>query len=96
MRWLRIGRRCGAGINAKLAAGWFAPGAEFYAKRARADEPKPETATEKLARLRAKQASLGGMGHFGRVGADYASKSNTTAPAKGIQRYQQMMKDGRT
>ena len=70
--------------------------AEQEAKRARADEPKPETATEKLARLRAKQASLGGMGHFGRVGADYASKSNTTAPAKGIQRYQQMMKDGRT
>uniref|UniRef100_A0A7S0ENM9 Uncharacterized protein n=1 Tax=Phaeocystis antarctica TaxID=33657 RepID=A0A7S0ENM9_9EUKA len=71
--------------------------AEQEAKRARADEPKPETATEKLARLRAKQASLGGMGHFGRVGADYASKSDgSAAPAKGIQRYQQMMKDGRT
>ena len=39
--------------------------------------------------------TLGGTGHFGRVGADYAGSSNSTAPAKGIQRYQQMMKDGR-
>ena len=71
---------------------------ELQAKRARTDAPpapKAETAAEKLARLRAKQASLGGTGHFGRVGADYAGSSNSTAPAKGIQRYQQMMKDGR-
>jgi len=33
---------------------------------------------------------------LGRVGADYASKSNSTAPAKGIQSYQQFMKEGRT
>ena len=60
-----------------------------------APRPKAETAAEKLARLRAKQ--LGGLGHLtGRIGGDYTGGSSSmSAPAKGIQRYQQLMKDGR-
>ena len=57
---------------------------------------KAETAAEKLARLRAKQAALSGAGHLGgRVGGDYLGSSGSSmAPARSIQRYQ-LMKDGR-
>jgi len=69
-------------------------------KRARPDpapvqEPgKTETAAEKLARLRAKQAARTGAVGFGTIGGDYAG-GTSTAPAKGLQRYQQMVREGR-
>lgn len=52
---------------------------------------KVETAAEKLARLRAKQQA----GMFGgRIGGDYVGATSSD-PAKGIQRYQQLVRDGR-
>uniref|UniRef100_A0A7S0L3S2 Pre-mRNA-splicing factor 38 n=1 Tax=Coccolithus braarudii TaxID=221442 RepID=A0A7S0L3S2_9EUKA len=64
---------------------------------ARSEPPKEETAAEKLARLKAKQAARqGGVGlSGGRIGGDYASTGNMLQPAKGIARYQQLMKDNR-
>lgn len=57
--------------------------------------PKVETAAEKLARLRAKQAlKNGGVGFLGSIGGDYAGNVSA-APAKGLQRYQQMVREGR-
>ena len=58
--------------------------------------PKVESAAEKLARLRAKQAALAGNNYLtgGKVGGDYASGSSAGA-AKGLARYQQLVKDAR-
>jgi len=56
-------------------------------------EAKPESASEKLAKLRAKQAQAGGL-FGGRIGSDYAGSSSAN-PALGIARYQQLMKDNR-
>ena len=53
---------------------------------------------EKLARLRAKQAERLGSAYLtGRVGGDYESGSGGSAggAAKGVQRYQALVKDGR-
>jgi len=55
---------------------------------------KVETAAEKLARLRAKQAGRNGT-FTASIGGDYAGAVNT-APAKGLQRYQQLMREGRS
>jgi pre-mRNA-splicing factor 38B len=56
--------------------------------------PKVETAAEKLARLRAKQAARAGGAYLtGKVGADYDATSS--APAKGLARYQQVVRDDR-
>ena len=67
------------------------------AKRARADEPPAETAAEKLARLRARQAALlGGGGLASRsIGGDYAGGSGGASAAKGLQRYQQLVRGQR-
>lgn len=70
-------------------------------KRSRPDVPaaaagppaKHETAAEKLARLRAKQAERGGA-FTARIGGDYSGNVNA-APAKGLQRYQQLLREGR-
>ena len=57
---------------------------------------KVETAAEKLARLRAKQAAaVGGSYLSSRVGGDYAAGGAAGGVSKGLQRYQQMMRDGR-
>ena len=58
--------------------------------------PKAETAAEKLARLRAKQAArVGGAYLTGSVGGDYSSSSGAMPPAKGLQRYQQLVRGGK-
>jgi hypothetical protein len=59
--------------------------------------PREETAAEKLARLKAKAAARqGGIGlSGGRIGGDYTGSGNTSQPAKGIARYQQLMRDNR-
>lgn len=59
--------------------------------------PREETAAEKLARLKAKAAARqGGVGlSGGRIGGDYTGSGNTSQPAKGIARYQQLMRDSR-
>ena len=57
--------------------------------------PKTETAAEKLARLRAKQAArVGGAYLTGSVGGDYSSSSGALPPAKGLQRYQELVRKG--
>ena len=57
--------------------------------------PKAETAAEKLARLRAKQAArVGGAYLTGSVGGDYSSSSGALPPAKGLQRYQELVRKG--
>jgi len=59
---------------------------------------RAETAAEKLAKLRAKQAArVGGAYLSASVGGDYASSSGGSGPpAKGLQRYQQLVRDGRS
>jgi pre-mRNA-splicing factor 38B len=57
--------------------------------------PTAETAAEKLARLRAKQAArVGGAYLTGSVGGDYSSSSGAMPPAKGLQRYQELVRKG--
>ena len=67
------------------------------AKRARADDAAAETAAEKLARLRARQAALlGGGGLAARaLGGDYAGGSGGASAAQGLQRYQQLVRGQR-
>jgi len=57
---------------------------------------KTETAAEKLARLRAKQAArVGGAYLTGSVGGDYSSSGGALSPSKGLQRYQQLVRGGK-
>ena len=57
--------------------------------------PTAETAAEKLARLRAKQAARVGSAYLtGSVGGDYSSSSGAMPPAKGLQRYQELVRKG--
>jgi len=75
-----------------------------YAKRSRPDESpsatatteplKVETAAEKLARLKAKRAAQSGGSFTARIGGDYAG-GVSSAPAKGLQRYQQLVREER-
>ena len=61
---------------------------------AAAAAPKAETAAEKLARLRAKQAArMNGSYVGGTVGSDYASSG--APPVAGLLRYQQLVREGR-
>ena len=65
------------------------------ASGAPAAAPKVETAAEKLAKLRAKQAERAGGAYLsGRVGSDYEAGAVVEASTKGLARYQALVKGG--